>query len=145
MADPLSIGASVLAFVGLAERVIRAVHVCVEAVKDCPHDLQMMLCELSSMKAVFQSLTAADDPDFASTSLVRALFDKTGPVAACQRCLLGLEALLPKVEQDRPVVQRHRITLAELAWPLKQSKARKLLAEISHHKATLLLAVSGDV
>ncbi|KAK4207821.1 hypothetical protein QBC37DRAFT_454389, partial [Rhypophila decipiens] len=38
-----------------------------------------------------------------------------------------------------------RISAAQLAWPFKQSRARKLLAELSHHKATLLLAISGDI
>lgn len=142
MADPLSIGASVLAFVGLAEKVIRLSRYCIDAVKDAPSDMQMILGEVSSVKAVVEGCR---DVGGARQNLVARLFVPYGPVDACLRCLSGLEALLPPDPDMDVSGKKRRITLIELAWPLKQSKARKLLAEISHYKASLLLAISGDM
>jgi len=135
MADPLSAAASIVGLIGLADRVIRASQYCIDTVRDAPGDMRMILGEASSLRAVFESL--ADAGSGPATGLLGA----NGPVEACRRCLAGLEALLPA---DRRVSAR-RVTLAELAWPFKQPKARKFLAEISQHKATLLLAISGDV
>lgn len=142
MADPLSIGASVLAFVGLAEKVIRLSKHCIDAVKDAPSDMQMILGEVASLKAVVESCRdSGRDP----SSLVARLFAPSGPVDACTRCLGTLQGLLPPENTVETPGKKRKISLAELAWPLKQGTARKLLAEISHHKASLLLAISGDM
>ena len=148
MADPISIGASILAFIGLADKIIRASRHYLTTVHDAPTDIEMILGEVSSLKAIIASIGNLaqhhQQQQPASASLVACLFSKGGPVDACRRCLAGFEALLPEVGggDNKPP---HRLMIAQLAWPLKESKARKLLAEISHHKATLLLAISGDV
>jgi len=136
MADPLSLAASIVGLIGLADRVIRAGQYCIDTVRDAPSDMRMIVGEASSLRAVFESLA-----DAGSGSSTRLLADG-GPIEACHRCLGGLEALLPP-HRDRN--GSRRITLVDLAWPFKQPKARKILAEISQHKATLLLAISGDV
>jgi hypothetical protein len=144
MADPLSIGASVIAFIQLADSVIRLCRDCIEAIKDAPKDMQIIIGEVTSLKAIIESFSAVDL--HANTiKLVPSLFEATGPVEACRRCLSALQRLLPV---DIPEVSKgklRKITFAELAWPMKQSRARKLLAEISGHKSTLLLAITGDM
>ncbi|KAK2693816.1 hypothetical protein QWA68_008438 [Fusarium oxysporum] len=70
---------------------------------------------------------------------------RNGPIKSCHSCLASLVALLPPTMGQSQTGKRRKLTLVDLAWPLKQSKVRKLLAEISHHKATLLLAMSGDM
>jgi len=148
--DPISVGASILAFVGLADRIIRATKYCIDGLQDAPSDIRMIFCEVSSLRAVVDILTGSEQ---SAAELCNAPpnipLDWAGPIEACRRCLASLEALLPS-GGDAPsgpaAPSRRRMTLAELAWPLKQqSKARKLLAEISQHKSTLLLAISGDV
>ncbi|KAK0750197.1 hypothetical protein B0T18DRAFT_437483 [Schizothecium vesticola] len=83
-----------------------------------PTNIRVIFCEVSSLRTI-----------------------------ACRRCMAELEALLPSLGAlsgpTAPGQRRTKITLAELAWPLKQSKARKILAELSQHKATLLLVISG--
>jgi hypothetical protein len=155
--DPLSVGASVIAFVGLADRVIRTAQFCIDTLRDVPSDIRMVYCEVSSLKTIVDILTGPDQaaPSSDSEETIASIgpsFPRNwaSPIEACQRCLTSLEALLPSgidfSAPDGPTAPgRRRVTLAELAWPLKQSKVRKLLAEISQHKATLLLAISGDV
>ncbi|KAF5709363.1 ankyrin repeat [Fusarium mundagurra] len=140
MADPLSIGASVLAFIGLADRIIRTCKNYIEAIEDAPKDIQMILGEATSLRAIIDSIGESS-----ATSLVPNLHEQNGPIKSCHSCLASLEALLPPTTGQSETGKRHKITLADLSWPLKQSKVRKLLAEISHHKATLLLAMSGDM
>ncbi|ENH70495.1 Vegetative incompatibility protein HET-E-1 [Fusarium oxysporum f. sp. cubense race 1] len=140
MADPLSIGASVLAFIGLADRIIRTCKHYIEAVEDAPRDIQMILGEATSLRAIIDSIGESS-----VMSLVPNLHEQNGPIKFCHSCLSSIEALLPPTMGQSRIGKRRKITLADLAWPLKQSKVRKLLAEISHHKATLLLAMSGDM
>ncbi|KEY73582.1 hypothetical protein S7711_09197 [Stachybotrys chartarum IBT 7711] len=146
MSDPLSIATSVVAFVELASRIIRASQYCIDAIKDAPSDIQMILGEVSSIKAIVENFEEPHPgPEDGDNRLVSRLFAKGGPIEACQRCLGGLEGLLPMVASTNLTTKRRGFSLVELSWPLKQSKARRLLAEISHHKATLLLAISGDM
>jgi len=142
--DPLSLGASIVAFVQIADRVIGACKHCIDAIKDAPKDMLMILGEATSLRAIIDSLNVVD-LHTNIIELVPGLFESAGPVEACQRCLTSLERLLPAGTQGPSTQTRRRIAFAELAWPLKESKARKLLAEISHHKATLLLAITGDM
>ncbi|RYO78800.1 hypothetical protein DL764_010087 [Monosporascus ibericus] len=144
MADPVSLGASIVTFIEVTDRIIRACKYCVETIKDAPKDMQMIMGEAISLRAILDSLGAADlHPK--SMQLLPDLFGKRGPVEAIRNALSELENLLPKETPGFPTSNSHRRVLAQLAWPLKESKARKLLAEISHHKSTLLLASTGDI
>lgn len=135
MADPLSAGASVLAFIGLADRIIRLAKGYIDGLRDAPNDIRIIHGEVSSLRAIVEVLTETE---------AQSIFGQDGPFEACRRCLSDLESLLPAHNSpDYPC--RRSLTIAELAWPLKQSKARKLLAELSQHKSTLLLVISGDV
>ncbi|RYP67362.1 hypothetical protein DL770_008632 [Monosporascus sp. CRB-9-2] len=144
MADPLSLGASIVTFIEVTDRIIRACKYCVETIKDAPKDMQMIMGEAISLRAILDSLGAADlHPK--SMQLLPDLFGKGGPVEAIRNALSELENLLPKENRGLPTSDSHRRVLTQLAWPLKESKARKLLAEISRHKSTLLLATTGDI
>ncbi|RYP44030.1 hypothetical protein DL768_009461 [Monosporascus sp. mg162] len=144
MADPVSLGASIVTFIEVTDRIIRACRYCVETIKDAPKDMQMIIGEAISLRAILDSLGAADlHPK--SMQLLPGLFGKGGPVEAIRNALSELENLLPKEIRGHPTSNSHRMVLTQLAWPLKESKARKLLAEVSHHKSTLLLATTGDI
>ncbi|KAK8039399.1 hypothetical protein PG993_007810 [Apiospora rasikravindrae] len=136
MADPLSMGASIIAFIEITNRIVSTCKYCIETIKDAPKDFQMILGETTSLEAIIETLKAlGTDP-----------LGLSGTLESCRRCLLALERLLPKPQENGvSSKKRHKITFAELAWPLKESKARKLLSEVSQHKATLLLAMSGDM
>ncbi|KAF5962325.1 hypothetical protein FBULB1_14290 [Fusarium bulbicola] len=100
----------------------------------------MILGKATSLRAIIDGIGASS-----ATSLVPNLHEDNGPIESCYSCLASLEALLPSATGQSQTGKRRKLTLTDLAWPLKQSKVRKLLAEISHHKATLLLAMSGDM
>lgn len=142
--DPVSVVNGVIAFIQIADRVIRACNHCIDAVKDAPKDMQMILGETISLRAIIDSLNSVD-LHVNTMNLVPSLFAPLGPVEACRRCLSQLEGLIPQEQPQRASQGKRIMTLAELAWPLKQSKARRVMEEISQHKATLLLAMTGDM
>lgn len=109
---------------------------CIDGLQDAPSDFRMIHGEVSYLRAIVDDLTERDQ-------LSLSLFANGGPLEACHRCLSDFEGLLPADTcQGR---RRRRLTVAEIAWPLKQNKARKSLAELSRHKATQLLMISGDI
>jgi hypothetical protein len=144
--DPVSLTASIVAFLQLTDQSIKACRNCIDAVENAPKDMQMILGEAISLRAIVESMAAANAEND-TTKPFRHLFDNPGPVDACQKGLVALESLLPPHinRAQGSQGQRRKITFAELAWPLKESKARKLLAEITQHKSTMLLAMTGDM
>lgn len=136
MADPLSIGASIIAFIELTNRIVGTCKYCIETIKDAPKDFQMILGETTSLEAIIETLKASGAESLGLSVTLEA----------CHACLSALEVLLPKPQRHSLSSRKWRKSMrAELAWPLKESKARKLLAEVAQHKATLLLAISGDM
>ncbi|KAH8901526.1 hypothetical protein GQ53DRAFT_800907 [Thozetella sp. PMI_491] len=140
--DPVSLSASIIAFIQAADRVIAMCRYCIDSIKDAPKDMQIILGEIMSLRAMMDNF-GADVLHANTANLVPVLFGKLGPIETCGRCLSALEKLLPTAQEGTG--KTRQLGLAELAWPLKRSKAQKLLAEIAQQKATLLLAMSGSM
>jgi hypothetical protein len=60
MAYPLSIGASFITFIRLADSVIRLCKDCIKVIKDAPKDMQMIIGEVTSLKAIIESFRTMD-------------------------------------------------------------------------------------
>ncbi|KAI9709246.1 MAG: hypothetical protein M1820_003366 [Bogoriella megaspora] len=138
MAEVLALAASILSVVQIADRVIKTCKDIVEAVRDAPDDLKLILLEISALKSILDLLSSLVKHEDGS-KISRLL---PGPIEGCQHCLVALEGLLPhSSEIDRPT-KRRKITNA-LAWPLHEAKAKKLWNQLSKHKETLTLVISG--
>ena len=136
MADPLSITGLVLALVDVATKIIK----CVDTIKDAPDDIKLLLCEVTSFKIILESI-----PPESRSSLLRG----KGPVLeACDRCLSALIELIPEqflTASNGGSGKRRHLAVTRLSWLLKESKAKKTLAELAQHKSTLLLLLSSDM
>jgi hypothetical protein len=148
MAEIVAFGASVVAFIQLTDRIVSLSRFYLEALDDCPHDIKAILVEITSLKALLEVLNfligvkpdAGDAP-----SLLSRLAGQDGPIEGCRKAVEMLEKQLPP--QARAPAQKRRKTedvLKLLAWPLRQSKATKLLAEISRYKESIVLAITTD-
>ena len=148
MAELVAFGASIIAFVQLADRVINLSKFYLECLQDCPHEIRVILVEISSLKAILQSLSfligtsgsACKLPD-----LLQQLSGQDGPVEGCREAIASLEQLLPP--DVKPTARKRRkleVAVSQLAWPLKQSKARKLLDEIMRYKASISFALTSE-
>lgn len=146
MAEAVALWASVVAFIQLADRLIHTTKYYIEAIKDCPADIRTILVEVSSLKALLQTLDFFLANDIGpGTYLLGQLVGEHGPIEGCRKSLSDLERLLPRDFKTVAGKRRKILNVAEhLAWPLRQTSARKLLDNISRHKATIAFALTHD-
>ena len=146
--DPLSLTASVIAIIQLADGIISVCKDYVTTVKDAPNDLRTIFMEVGSVKCVFELLELViprDDNDNIPVILEK-LRASNGPIEGCKQALTALDSLFP-VEIECPARGKRRKilrSLKDLAWPFKEGKARKLLEDIGRHKATISLALTTE-
>ncbi|KAK2026090.1 hypothetical protein LX32DRAFT_654970 [Colletotrichum zoysiae] len=81
--------------------------------------------------------------------MLDGLSGASGPIKGCEKAITDLLGLLPSEHSQgkahgKSKRRRIHITLETLAWPLKETKARKLLGEIARHKDTISLALTTD-
>jgi Fungal N-terminal domain of STAND proteins len=144
--DPLSLAASVIAIIQLADRIISVCKDYVTTVKDAPNDLRTIFIEVGSVKCVFELLELViprGDNDNAPVILEK-LRTSNGPIEGCKQALTALDSLFPL---ECPARGKRRIilrSLKDLAWPFKEGKARRLLEDIGRHKATISLALTTE-
>jgi hypothetical protein len=145
---------SVVAVIQLADRVIELCKFYIESVKDAPHDLRLILVEISGLKAILETVKflSLADGDTKSEAM-QNLDHQDGPLVACERLVQDLENLFPDTYQPRdnhePPAKRSKSErvaqlLTALAWPLKAGRAKKFLEEIQWQKNTITLALSAE-
>jgi hypothetical protein len=141
--------ASLIAVVSLAEQVISCCCHYISAVKDCPSDLRSILIETSSLKSVVENLEFLykNSPNPALKEHFLRLSGDDGPIGGCRKCLQELEKLLP-IDKSRTTngkkQKTQHPTLERLAWPLRETKARKLLGELGRFRGVISLALVVD-
>jgi hypothetical protein len=143
MADPIA------TVIQIADRLIGLCKDYLTTVKDAPSDLRTILIETSTLKVVFESLQFLLDSNSAPSDVLAGLSSENGPVQGCQRSVSELEKLFPPKSSivrkgQSSKKQKLTNTLAILAWPGKQDRAKKLLDEISRYKSTITLTLSAD-
>ncbi|MDB5910635.1 MAG: hypothetical protein JWP34_4749 [Massilia sp.] len=149
MAEVVAFGASVVAFIQLADRVISLAKEYLEALKDAPAAIRAIFVQVSALRAVLQSL------DFLTRSqgqtylgIVQHLGVPSGILDLCREAVADLADLLPdEVDWDsNSGRKRKRIQAAELLirlpWPFKEERARKKLDEINRYCQSITLALS---
>jgi hypothetical protein len=119
-----------------------------EALQDCPHEIRVILVEVSSLKAILQSLNfliQIGSGAGQSLGLLQQLSGQEGPVEGCRKAIASLEKLLPE-DVRTPARKRRKLeaVIGQLAWPLKRSQARKLLDDILRYKTSISFAVTSE-
>ncbi|KAF4873572.1 hypothetical protein CGCSCA1_v007316 [Colletotrichum siamense] len=151
MAEAFGLVASIFATVQIADRVISLCKRYIESIRDAPSDLRTILVEVSAMKAVLESIKFLVICNNEHPTISNSLRDTSGPVEGCLEAMKSLENLF---RAETASSQRHGrsgklkdqalVTLATLAWPLKESKARKLMQDLATYKSTIGLALAAD-
>ena len=149
MAEVIAFGASVIAIVQVADRIIGACKSYISSVRDAPSDLRAILVEISALKTVLENLTFLNSCDTPCSPMFNNLCGTDGPIEACLLSVNELAGLFPPDETDiqgQGQSKRRKIksTMVALAWPLKETKARKLLDDILRYKSTITLALTTD-
>ncbi|KAL3300792.1 L-galactose dehydrogenase [Colletotrichum asianum] len=75
----------------------------------------------------------------------------SGPIDGCHEAMKSLETLFRTDTASQQGLSRSKklkgyalVTIATLAWPLKESKARKLLQDVATYKDTIMLALTAN-
>ncbi|KAM0671062.1 hypothetical protein ACQRIU_001457 [Beauveria bassiana] len=135
--------ANIAALIQISDGIIRVCRHFIQATKDAPRDLIIISGEVTSLKAILLCLSDTHlNPKTAGA--VPSLFALDGPVSACYKSISELERLLPRLSSAE-LAGKGAFSLKHISWVLKDSQVRKLLADISLHKSTLLLALTGDL
>ena len=149
MAEAVALTASIIAVVQLADRIATVCKFLIETVQDYPRELRLIYVETSSLKVIFEGLSFLGKDDAADWTTLKALRGDNGPLERCKNAVQELDKLFPPL----PSSPRSRggkraklqITLASLAWPLKADRSKRLLEEIMRYKATISVALQGQL
>jgi hypothetical protein len=143
-------GANLNGVVGLADKVISRCHRYLSAVKDCPSDLRAILIETSTVKSVIENLEflCKNSPNPELKQFFLGLDSENGPIRGSRECLAKLDRLLPEDKTEGTTGGKRTTlepTLTRLAWPLHETKARKLLDELGRFRASISAALVTDI
>ncbi|KAH8894321.1 hypothetical protein GQ53DRAFT_839931 [Thozetella sp. PMI_491] len=139
MAEALGLGASIIAVLQISGSLVKTCKQYIEAVRDYPGDLRVILIETSSLMSLLENLQFLEK--YGTLPLPIAL---EGPVQGCRETLSELAELLPAAcEREQSAPKRRRLA-ASLAWPLRQTKARRLLDQLMRHKTSISAAISTE-
>ena len=147
--EVIAVGASVIAIIQITDRIIGLCKFYIETARDAPSDLRVILLETSALKTIFENLQFLMACSSEVSATVRSLAGHNGPLKGCSRSISELEKLFPSdcvqgMGKSRGKRRKVKVTLAALAWPLKESKAKKLLDEIMRYKMTISLALTTE-
>jgi|SRR3569833_36087 len=143
--EAVAIGASILAFIQVADRVIDLCKSYLESVRDAPSDLRKILVETSALRAILENLQFLRSCDHGPATLHLPHLERS--ITECLMAITEMEGLFPSSSSTHPVSSKRRkarITLKALAWPLKENRAKKLLGEMVQHKTTISLALTTE-
>jgi len=146
----MEFAASLIAVVSLADTLITRCHRYLSTVRDCPGDLRSILVETSTVRSVLRNLEFVyrNASNAEGRQFYASLNGENGPIRGCRTCLQGLQDLLPEHERESVGGKRRnlpRLTVERLAWPLLESRARKLLGELGRFRSTINLALVTDI
>jgi hypothetical protein len=145
--DPLSITASVVAIVQIASTIISVCKDYVTTVANAPKDLRTILIQVGSVKCILETLELLISRGGDEVSIIlQKLQNSDGPLDGCKQALIALNNLFPTEAECSKDGKRRKVlsSLRNLAWPLKESKARKLLKDIGQYKTTISVALTTE-
>lgn len=146
--EALGLVASVIAIVQISSKIVSLCQFYIGSIDGAPQELRVILIEVSTLKAIAESLQYLTQPDVSSSDLLKQLADVEGPIEGCKKALKELEKLLPPqpATGNGPSSKRRKLDTAAktLGWPFIAGRAKKLLQEIMQHKATINLALTAN-
>jgi hypothetical protein len=149
MAEAVALGASIITIFQIADRVIGLCKLYIEAVHDAPSDLRTILIETSTMKTILENVQFLMSCNNRPSAMLDVLSDADGPIERCQSAIAKMEGLFPSeytqgLGGNISKRQKVKVSLATLAWPFKENRARKLVEEVIRYKSTINLALTTE-
>jgi len=151
-AEAIALGASIAAFIQLADRVISVSKNLMDAGADMPMTLKMAHTEASSLKDILSELSKLHETNPASSVATPAALLKAtkAPIEKCHASMEELEGELAKLtispsHMQAGLSKRQKVKQA-VRWATGgEDRVKELLANLITEKATLSLALVADV
>lgn len=140
--EPVGFVASIIATVQVADRVIGLCKRLLEATRDAPADIRLILVEVSTVKSILDNLNFLSSCSQGPTAL-DSLVGDGGPVEGCRRSIRELEGLL-ETDPFPDSQSKTKAVLAVLSWAMKEAKAKKVLDQLREYKSTINLALASE-
>lgn len=144
----LVVGPAVIAVIQICDRIVGLCKHYVETVRDAPSDLKTILVETSFLKLTLENLSILTPCSGNASDQSQWSQRLKDPIEEGLRLVQKLEKLFPSDTQqsshNTSKRQKTKATFAQLAWPLKESKARKLLESIRPLKETFILELTSQ-
>lgn len=137
MADPLSITASIVAVLQLAQQVVSLCLSYRDAAKSNGGVLQQLLDEVESLTDILDPLAKLAGDHGGRKNSIQVLSKLAGAIEDCGALLGILRAELESVLIARGVKKLGKV----LAWPIKEKEVQSLLNRLNQRKLTLALAL----
>lgn len=148
MAEVLIAGPAAIAIIQISDRIIGLCKHYIETVRDAPSDLKTILVEISFLKTALENLNTLTTCTGNSSDYNHVSEKLKDPINECLRLVHKLEKLFPSdispSSNNGSKRQKTKVAFAQLAWPLKESKARKLLDLIRLLKETFILELTSQ-
>ncbi|KAH7013855.1 hypothetical protein EDB80DRAFT_680861 [Ilyonectria destructans] len=93
--DPLSITASVFAFIQTSDRVAGVCKYYIDTIKGYPRELRVIFIETKSVAVVCEGLQFLRQDDVDDAAIIARLAGSDGPIEECKKTVEQLESLLP--------------------------------------------------
>ena len=148
MAEIIVAGPALIAVIQISDRIVGLCKHYIETVQDYPSDLRTILVEISFLKTTLESLNILAPCSGNTSDQSQGSYKLKDPIEECLRLVQELEKLFPSDMQqssnNTSKRQKVKATFAQLAWPFKESKARKLLDLITPLKETFILELTSQ-
>lgn len=149
MAEVVALGASIIAIVQIADRVIALCIGYIETIHDAPSDLRARLIETPTTKSVLENVGFLLSFKNEQSTMLENLSRPDGPIQGCKAVMDKMEAIFPSEYSqgsgnNRSKRQKAKACWEYLAWPSKAERAKKLVDELGRFKMTISFALAAE-
>jgi len=141
MSDTLSVAASIVGLITIADIVVRKGYHYLHDLKDVEKDAKKLIDEVNVLSGILHSLKnvaeylESDDYEF----------DPATQIHYVNTCQKSLQRIQEQLDGADPISTSNAKKLKrKLKWPFEKRKTEELLADIEKHKAIITLAMSAD-
>lgn len=150
--DPLSVTASVIAVLQVANTVISVCYDFRAAIKDAPWALTRIMSSINELRLILgrleqvanESELTFDDTNVARLTTLEVLCREGGAISNCFQELVALEKKLVPGSWAGNAGSKRRALIQSIGWQFKGKDAEETLQRLEGYKSTLNLAITMD-
>jgi hypothetical protein len=140
--EALAAGASAIAVVQVADRILTLCGKYTLGVKYAKEDIERLENEVAALSLVLNSVEEMTRDGTAKLSTSKSLLEEL--VKSIARCRADLDDLEIRLDPSKGRKLMSRFGLRALKWPFKNKDVTKVIKALDRHKSTIVLALNVD-